>query len=234
MQDSDSSLLREFFRNKYIRIFLIIDILAVLAVIGLLIYRATRISTIYINVAPLNATVSINGTNYSNGQYDITPGSYNIKISREGLETKTISVNIEPHHYVTVTTFLTDANKSFDFYKLKNNYGSYQKLKSIASAEKNITTDNDTSAQEFIANYDRITSILDKLPLKGYVYTESGVNMPTGGFAIHNGESTQKCDRRACLLVKYYGKDYENAVTEKIKAAGYNPDDYQIVYERSS
>ena len=233
MQDRDKSLLQEFFHNKYILIILAIDVLAILVIIGLSILRLTRVSTISLNIAPLDATISINGnTHYTNGQYDITPGTYEVKISHDGLKTKTFSVNIEPHHFVSVTTFLTDDNGGFEFYQMRNNYDSFQKLKTIASAENNITTDGDTSAQEFIVKYEQILSISDVLPLKGYLYAEPSVNMSTGGFAIHEGKDNQACEKTACLLVKYYGKDYENAVIEKIKEANYNPDDYQIVYER--
>lgn len=234
MQDNDTSFFREFIRNKYIKLFLILDIIAILAVIGLLIYRATRISKIYFNVAPLDATISVNGVNYSSGQHDITPGSYEIKISADGLEAKTLSINIEPHHYVTVATFLSDNGKTFEYYKFKKNQGSYLRLKSIASAENNITTDSDTSAQDFIIKYEQALTIYDKLPLKGYLYEEPSVSMSTGGFAIQDGRSKDQCDKMNCLIVRCYGKNYENAVLEKIKEAGYNPEDYQIIYERNS
>ena len=233
MQNGNVSPLRDFLRNKYIWIFWAIDAIAIIAVILAFIHQASKVSTIYFNVVPINATISVNGdTHYANGQYNIAPGQYKISISHEGLKTKTLSVNIEAHDYATVTIYLADDDNSFNFYKLKDNYESYKKLKTIASAENNITTDKDTSAQKFISDYERIISILKTLPLKGYVYTEPSANMSTGGFAIENGQNKKECRQSACLLVRYYGKDYENAVIEKIKEAGYNPSDYQIVYER--
>lgn len=235
MRDKENSPLKEFFHNKYILAFLAIDLIAIIALVGVFINRSTRVSTINFNVVPADAIISVNGDkHYKNGQYDITPGTYKVEISHDGLETKTISVDIDTHNYVTVTVFLADSDKNFDYYTLNSNYEAYKKLKTIASAENNITTDKDTSAQDFIAKYDRTISIFNELPIKGYVYTEPSVNTSTGGFAIESGRNKKECEKSACLLVKYYGKDYENEVTKKIKEAGYNPEDYQIIYERRS
>ena len=232
-EDGSISPLRAFFRNKWVRIILIIDVIAIFGIIGVLIWQATKVSTIIFNVAPIDATISVNGnTNYTNGEYALTPGAYEIEISHEGLETKTVSVNIEPQHVMNVTLFLADANSDFDFYKLKDNYGSYQKLKTIASADSNITTDQDASAESFISDFERTMSIMNILPIKGYVYAEPSVNVSTAGFTIHNGQGVKGCEKIACLLVNYYGKDYEEAVTNEINEAGYSPMDYQIIYER--
>lgn len=232
-EDGSISPLRAFFRNKWVWAILIIDVIAVFGIIGVLIWQATKVSTIIFNVAPIDATISVNGnTNYTNGQYSITPGTYEINISREGLEAKTLSVDIEPHYVVTVNMFLSGADNNFEFYKWKDNYGSYQELKSIASSENNITTDQDVSAESFISDFEQTMSIMNVLPIKGYVYADPSIHSATAGFAIRDGQSKEGCERTACLLVNYYGEDYEEAVIEKIKDAGYNPMDYQILYER--
>jgi hypothetical protein len=235
MQDNNTSPLQEFIRNKIVWAFFAIDIIAVIILVGFFINQASKVSTINFNVVPLDATISVNGdTNYANGQHNIAPGQYQISISHDGLETKTMSISIQPHDYASVTMYLTDADKTFEFYKLKDNYESYKKLKTIAAASNNITTDNDKSAEEFIIYFDNVISIYDKLPIKGYVYTDSRVNMSTGGFTINGGRSKKECIKSACLLVTHYGKDYEDEVLKQIKKAGYNPDDYQIIYERRS
>ena len=231
--DENVSLVRRFFRNKWVKLMLAIDLIAVVAMVGILIWQSTKVSVIDFNIAPVDATILVNGnTKYTNGQYKITPGAYEISISHEGLESKVFSVNIEPHQVVNITTFLAGANDNFDFYGLKENYGSYKKLKSIASASENTTTDNDVSAEQFISDFERKISIFDILPIKGYVYADSNVGASTAGFTIGNGQGGKECEEVACLLVKYYGSGYEDAVMEKIKEAGYNPADYQYVYER--
>lgn len=169
MRDNNISPLREFFHNKYILAFLAIDLIAIAALVGVFINRSTRISTINFNVVPANATISVDGDKrYKNGQYDIAPGAYKIEISHDGLETKTLTVDIDPRNYAAVTVFLTDSDKSFDYYKQNDHYEPFKSLQSIASAENNIITGKDTSAQEFITNYDKTLSIFSKLPIKGY------------------------------------------------------------------
>lgn len=233
MQNNDVSRVKAFFRNKWVRVFLVIDVIAIIGVAVVLIRQATKVSTITFNIAPVDATISVNGdTSYANGRFDITPGTYEIKISHEGLETKTMTVNIDHRHFVTVATFLSGADGNFEFYEQKNRSSSYQKLKSIASAGSNITTDNDTSAEKFITEFERKMTIMDKLPIKGYIYSDQSASVSTSGFVIRNGQNNKECTKATCLLVNYYGKDYESEVAKKIKKAGYNPDDYQIVYER--
>jgi len=46
------------------------------------------------------------------------------------------------------------------------------------------------------------------------------------------GVAKKECEKSACLIVKYYGKGYEDEVIRKIEKAGYDPEDYQIIYER--
>ncbi len=233
MQDENISPLREFFHSKYVWIFWAIDIIAIIAVIAVIAHQSAKVSTIYFNVVPVDATISVNGdTHYANGQYEIAPGKYNVSISHDGLETKTLSVDLESHDYSTVNIFLSGSDKNFDFYKLKDNYESFKKLKTIASAEYNITTDNDASAQQFIVDYEHTLSFLDALPIKGFVYAGSRASMPTGGFTMVKGQNNKACTESACLLIRYHGIGYKKEVMNKIKKAGYNPDDYQIVYER--
>lgn len=230
--DGSISPVRAFLRNKWVRLVLIIDVIAIIAVIGILIWNATKTATINFNIAPVNAKIQIDGRgDYSNGTYRAQPGTHEITISRDGLTTKTFTLDLKSGYDATLTTFLSN-NGNFEFYELKDNYESFQKLAEIASSSNNITTDHDTSAEQFISNLEQILSITDVLPIKGYVYAEPSVNSSTAGFAIRNGTGETECEKITCLLVNYYGKDYESAVMESIQDAGYNPTNYQIIYER--
>lgn len=233
MQDKNISPLREFFHSKYVWIFLAVDVIAIILVAVIIANQVSKVSIINFNIAPVDATISVNGdTHYKNGQYDVKPGKYEISISHEGLETKTISIDLAARDYANVATFLKQSNDNFEFYELMENNQSYRKLKEIASEEDNITIDKDTSAQKFIANFEQKMSIMNALPIKGYVYADPTVNMSTGGFVIENGQSRKECKKSTCLVVRYHGKDYEGEVIKQIKKAGYDPNDYQLVYER--
>lgn len=230
MQDDNTPLLKAFFQSKWIRLILVIDIVAILTVIVIFIHNARKVSTIYFNVAPIDATISVNGdTHFENGQFSIAPGKYEIKISREGLETRTISVDIGASDYTSINTFLTGPDSSFDFYKERKNYDSYRRLRKVASIDN-----DDTSLQEFVSEYDHILSVFKELPIIGFVYADPSINSSTAGFTIKSGLDEKKCEKSSCLLVNYYGKGYESEVANEVKKAGYNPEDYQIVYERYS
>ena len=230
--DGSISPVRVFFRSKWVRIILIIDILAVIVVIGVLIWNATKTATINFNVAPIDAKIQIDGRGeYYSGSYQVHPGNYTITISHDGLTTKTFNMDLKSGYSSTLTAFLSN-NGNFDYYTYKNNYSSFEKLISIASKDDNSTTDHDTSAEQFIADFQHTLAIMDILPIKGYVYADSSVNSSTAGFAIRNGVSKEGCEMTACLIVNYYGKDYKPAVEKAIVDAGYNPADYQLLYER--
>lgn len=230
--DGSISPVRVFLRNKWVRLVLVIDILAIITVIGILIWNATKTAVINFNIAPVDAKIQIDGRGeYYNGSYQVHPGNHEITISHDGLTTKIFNLDLKSGYNTTLTTFLSD-NGNFDFYTFKNNYTSFDKLAEIASKDNNITTDGDTSAEQFIDNFRNTLSIMEKLPIKGYVYADSSTNSSTAGFAIRNGISKEGCEKTACLLVNYYGKDFESAVADAITDAGYNPANYQIIYER--
>ncbi len=232
MQNGGSvSHLRLFLSNKWVKIILIIDAVILIAIVAILIINAMKTATIYLNITPVDAKIQIDGSGeYYNGSYQIHPGTHNVTITHDGLTPKTISVDTQSGYVTTISTFLSDDD--FSFYKLKDNYTSFLKLAEIASSENNITTDHDTSAEQFIPEFTHIMSIMEALPIKGYVYAEPGVSASTAGFTIRDGRGQEDCKVSACLLVNYYGKDYEQTVIESIEKAGCNPDDYQIIYER--
>lgn len=231
MQDQDNlSPLRAFFRQKWVRIILISDAVLIVGLIIVLIVFSFRNAVINFNITPLDAEISVNGkSGYENGSYSFFPGTYEIVISHKDLDSKTFTVNVSPYYYVTISAFLSD-NGNFDFYEQKANFRSFEKLREIASAGDNQTIDHDTSAENFIANLEYIMSIRELLPIKGYVYADPTANASTAGFAIRYGE--EGCEMIACLLVNYYGSNYKEAVIEEIEKVGYDPADYQILYER--
>ncbi|MBR2839989.1 hypothetical protein IKE82_01510 [Candidatus Saccharibacteria bacterium] len=166
-EQSNLSLIQLFFRNKWVRLCLIFDVILVVVLIFILIWQSTKVSIINFNITPLDATISLNGdSKYENGQYSITPGTYNVSISHEGLETKSFTIDIVPQSVVTISTFLPDTDHTFDYYKLRKNYSSYMKLEEIASAGNNVTTDQDTSAESFIRRFQEdYNAFTTKLPI---------------------------------------------------------------------
>ena len=230
--DGSVSPLKQFLSNKWVIAILCANVVAIIIVIAILISNSTKTATVNFNIAPLDAKIQIDGGGeYYNGAHQIHPGSHTITISHDGLTTKTFTMDFPSDYSTTVCTFLSNEG-NFEFYELRDNYESYQQLVAIASANNNITTDQDTSAEAFISEIQQKLTISEVLPIKGYLYAAIGVGSSTGGYTIRDEGGKEKCEKIACLIVSYYGEGYEEAATKAIEDAGYNPTDYQIIYER--
>ena len=235
-EDGNISPLRAFFRKKWVRLVLIADILIIIAIIVALIIKASRVSTLNFNVTPLDATISVNGdTSYSNGAYSVSPGTYQITISHPDLETKTFTAEVEPHFVSIITTFLAGENNNYDFYKQKDNYLSFQKLAEIASKGSNITTDHDTSAEDFITNYYEKYDLLRTILPINYSEYEQNPDSQTGEslkqrIGIRIGKQ-ENCETSLCIEVIMLNTKNEDLVKKLLNDKGINYKDYEIVYK---
>ena len=132
----NESMLKSFFKSKWVITILLLNIVIIIVVITLLIINSSKNSKLVFSVTPLDATISVNGdTNFTNGTNTIYPGKYDIVISRDGLETKSFSADVLSDQTVTISTFLVDTEKTFDFYKLTENVSSMEKPEDVRKAE---------------------------------------------------------------------------------------------------
>lgn len=232
MQDNEGpSPIRLFFRNKWVRLNLVIDVILILVLIGVIAWQNTKVSTINLDIVPADSTISINGdSRYSNGQYNLTPGTYEITLSHDDLEPKTFTIDISPHHVVSITTFLADANHSFDFYKLRTNYTSYLRLAEIASADNNLTTDHDTSAENFIRKFQADQAALAaKLPIdyresSGYgsdLEIQKNITLKAG----------YNCQLTLCIQALAAGTDNKEFIDQLLREKEFNTEDFEIEYK---
>lgn len=235
----NSSPMTTFFRNKWVRLFLIIDAIAIIVVVIFAINNALKTSVLNFNVTPLDAEILVNGREYENGTYRVMPGKYEVEISHEGMVTKEFTVELGAEEITNIVAYLVGEDGGFDFYELKDNYGSYVKLTEIASADNNITTDRDTSAEEFVAKMEKdfelfsILPIVDKTPT-GYGL-EYGVNYQYDITAVQDGRQRDDCDRALCLYITSSKDKEEQGVLKKVSdlvnSLGYNIERFQIIYE---
>lgn len=220
-----------FFRNKWVRLTLIFDVVLIIVLIAVLIWQTTKVSTVNFDVTPIDSRITINGNNtYQNGQYSLTPGSYEITVSHDQMTPKTFTVHIAPEDIVTVTTFLTDQGNTFDYYKLRANYMSYQKLTEIASAENNLTSDHDASAESFIKTFQKdYQDFSTKLPIDyretaGYGQTlEISKNITL--------KAKYDCNLTLCIEALVAGTDSKEFVNSLLKEKGFNVEDFEIEYK---
>lgn len=232
MQNNDTiSPIKQFFNNKWVRISLVIDLVLILVLIGVIIWQHTKVSTINLNITPLDATISINGDNsYKNGQYSVTPGSYQILISKEGLDTKSFTIDLSPGNTFSLSAFLSDSEKTFDFYKLRANFTSYAKLKEIASSNQNVTTDQDKSAESFIQQFEENYKLLNTaLPIE---YQESeGYGQDLSILKNITIKANYTCKYTLCIQAFIMGTNSQEFIDSLMREKGIKTEDFEVEYK---
>ena len=229
MQEKGVSPVGEFFHNKWVRLVLVFDLLVVIFIIVMVIINASKTSSISFNVTPVNATITVNGSgNYtSSGQaYSFAPGHYEVQISHPDLTTKTFSFDLESKHNMTITTFLSK-DGDFDYYTLRDNLTSFEKLSEIASKNRNQTTDRDTSAEAFIEEFQTNYNLyLTKLPIN---YTRIGEDgRISEDITIKNDGS---CSITLCVKALMYGSDDHELIKKLLEEKGFNTEILEIEYK---
>lgn len=221
------------FKNKWVRLALIVNAIIIAIIIIVAIDNAQKTATLMINLAPIDAKVSLGGHDYMGGAYQIKPGEYNITISRDGLTPKEFTVNVEGDSVTNLVTFLSD-NGNFDYYTLKGNYGSFYTLSQIAAAGNNITTDQDKAAEEFIAKYQKAYNLYQTtLPINftEYETLEHGRSLTTD---ITIKRTEEDCIKTLCIQVLALttnNQDGKTLANELLIDNGFNLEDYEIKYK---
>lgn len=231
--DGSSSRLKDFLNQRWVKTVFLIDILAIIVIAGILIWNATKTATVTFSVAPLDAKITLSGQgDYENGTYKLHPGNYEVTISRDGLESKTFDLELKSGYVTTLTAFLIGEGNNFEFYELKANYASFQKLSEIASASNNQTTDHDTSAEDFITKFQTLQSFYStNLPFE---YSEYG-NSEDGRSILKYGITVRTSNETSCqkyLCIKAVGNNVEEAFIKQILTErGFNLEEYEVHYQ---
>lgn len=201
-----------------IPIVIFLDIIILGISIFFCVLRNTKNAYAEILIAPKDATIIIDNTEYKNGVYNFYPGTYTATIKKDNFETKEISVELKSNQTTLIYNYLTGINDDFSYYEY--NQEDFSTLLRVAK--------NDEKAQKFLNDYNKYTKIRDYLPMS---YAENG-NM-TGGksISINISDGSGQCQEKSfCIIIKdYFGGNLEKALS-LISERGYNPSDYEIYY----
>ena len=229
----NNSLLSNFFHNKWIRLILLINFVIVVVVIAIAIYNNTKSAIVTFDIAPTDAKISINGdTHYANGSFRMLPGKYDVVISCDGLDSKTINLDLASHSSTLITIYLSaDGGKDYSFYEMRDNIGSARRLLAMMGSEDDIVYDDDYSANSFVSKFGVDLDLFDnKLPLRETVHES-----PDVGGRIASAISIEKsdlCEKYLCISVKAYGvEDVEKRAKELLEGAGFDLNYLEIKYE---
>ncbi len=231
--DSLESQIKIFFKKRWVRAILIIDAIAIAIIVGVMVWNATKTATLILNVAPVDAKIQIGSGSYQNGTYKMHPGVYDVVVSRDGLDTKTFTVDLGSGSAVYFSVFLKSGEDNFDFYTLDDNFESFRKLAEIASEKDNNTFDSDLSAESFVADYqkkyDEYISGVFPINYSAYDEVDNG-RVLTTDVTIRRG-SDDICEHTLCLEALMVFTDDADLVYDLLEENDLAPEDYEIHYK---
>lgn len=169
-------------------------------------------------VAPENATVKINGKEYSNGEHKLMIGHKTIEISGEGFETEKTELNLGIFSNKTILRAYA-VNGSYDYYK--ENANSYIILKHINSMDGNEET------KAFVNKMEKAYKLKYELPLSNNFDNSFG---RTAFSTITDATDEEECKALLCLRLDKTTNKAKEAMKERLAALGYNVEDYVIFY----
>lgn len=188
-------------------------IFVALVILSIVIIRP--VATLDILVAPTSAQVMINGKEYSNGTYTLSPGEITAVISKDGFEGKEIKLELIQGETAQLYTYLLPADGSYDWYL------DHEEDMMV------LNTIGDARAIEESASYKKKYPAIEALPI---IYAKYDENWDYTEFRIDGGDFDE-CEEDFCLkITDTTGGNYEFALS-LIREKGFNPDDFEIIYE---
>lgn len=203
--------MKTIFRQKWLIVAL--SLILVMVLVALCVIKTFKNSYLNLYVAPVSATVTIDGRQYKNGTYAFYEGKHTAIITKDGLEKKEITFYLGPDHYTNLFTYLTGQNNDFSYYL--GNPDDFAILKEIS----------DENSQSFVDQVIKSKGIYDLLPASIY----DGDNLVASVY------KNSECGELPCIrVVNMIGDNHEDKVKDFILQNGYNPDFYSVDYVRLS
>lgn len=189
--------------------------LIILAII-LMVINFQKTATLDIVIAPINATVSIDGHQFKTKEtVKYYPGSYTAEISADGFISQALPIELiadqESHLYIALEP--TEENSTY----YDNNPNESGRRQAVYDAAYQLGSD------EYIAKY----PIIQVLPYqntdrdRGYDFTNYRID-----YGIFDG-----CRSNFCIKITDNVGVYQNEAIEYLKSSGQNINDYEIIYE---
>jgi hypothetical protein len=207
---------------KKILIFLLAGIgVSALIILGFIIAPlfsgAKKPAILSLNIAPSTATIELNGEELHVGAYDnLEPGNYTATIHQDGFESKEISFTLTTGETTTIYEYILSETEGFNYFE--KNRSDINTLREIK--------DND-DVKTFLDKYDKKLAIKQVLPILLNDYDPVRARLITG--EITDGSNNPKCTYAFCLQVNV-GKDMEWRAKQVVELAGFNYDDYEVIY----
>ena len=189
--------------------------LLVIALAIFSIIKAKYSASLDILVAPLSAKITIDGNEYQNGLYKFEPGEVVATITKEGFYDREIALELKVGETAELYTYLLPLEGNYDWY--------------IEHEEDMmiLNTIGDATASKKSLEYLIDNPIVEVLPI---IYANYDANWDYTEYRVDGG-SFDDCNLEFCLkITDTTGGNYEAAL-ESVRAKGFDPDKYEIIYE---
>ncbi len=191
-------------------------VILVLLIVLLFVRDLQKTSTLDILVAPSFAKVEIDGKKFSSKEtIRYFPGDYVAKVEADGFVGQEIKIALVDNDEAFLYVYLEPTEDNANFYK--NHFEEDARMQEVAN-KQNVMED-----ELYYSNY----PIMDILPYETNTYDK--YNEPTG-FRIDGGKF-DACEKDFCLQVSGYKKDNLKQAKQYLTENGFNPDDYEIVFD---
>ncbi len=181
-----------------------IFILAITWSVIVLMSRSGKVG-LYISTVPNNANVMIGDAKYGRGTQWLTPGTYQVNISKDGFEAtkRTVIVSSEKEQNVLAVSLLPKSTEAKEW--AKKHEADYKKNEQYGSIEAS------QNGKYFTKN----NPITMKLPFKDPYFTI--------GYTVDEKQSIT-------ITIKTPSPRYRFYAIEKIREFGYDPTDFRIMF----
>lgn len=169
--------------------------------------------TMKILVTPQSAKIIINEKEYQNGSYKVPAGSYDIKISKEGFVSQEQQYEVGEGGKINIYAMLEQEEGKTNWYD--------EHEEDALLVDPIMEYLNSLRLKEQKEKY----PLLEVLPIEVEYYEKNYSQYVK--YKIYGEISQSKVVIR---IVDYTGDNYEKAL-ENIRARGYRPEDYQVIYD---
>ena len=216
-------------------------VLVIFLVIVPLVKNAMRLAFLDILVAPVDASVMINGEEYRNAIYEMEPGHYTAIVTREGFNEVAVDFDLEKNKTAGLYLYMEPTDGDWNFYEKKENQDSLEALLRLNNYDSDgeewwpeiSPIQEKNGAKEVVEKY-KVKSILPvNISLCGEVATRMTCNAVKVEYKY-----PKKCADNLCLVISGRSKELPSEalseIREKFAEGGFDFDDYRYIYMQDS
>lgn len=197
---------------------------AIAAAISSLVGYLTKPALLEVYVLPKTAKVTVNGSEYNNGIYELPAGDYSAEIKAEGYEAKTVEFSIKAHETTKLADYLKCSGGGFECYKAHP-----AEIEALRDARF------DQESYEFARDYTDAKDVVTKDPIFSYTPYESyekGIKVRAEEVTNENYKEGAKVKVHVSLMtcMENSTNGLKNNFIAWLEARGMKASDYDISY----